>query len=151
MLPTIHKVYCDIIYHSINIVLSSSNSQQLSGFCFVLILPIFVKVGSPKSHTLEFDDGALGCTSSTFHSSLEPSILSIFEDSSAEEVRKEILYAYSLAKTSHYLGGFIVKPVFTLVKGNHFYMKAVILLSVMFKLRFCFQLLANVKCLTDTL
>ncbi|KAB5558937.1 hypothetical protein PHYPO_G00022950 [Pangasianodon hypophthalmus] len=48
------------------------------------------QVGSPKSHTLGFDDDALGSTSSTFHSSLEPSILSIFEDSSAEEAKIQI-------------------------------------------------------------
>ncbi|KAG7327332.1 hypothetical protein KOW79_008938 [Hemibagrus wyckioides] len=48
------------------------------------------QVGSPKSHTLEFDVDALGSSSGTFHSSLEPSILSIFEDSSAEEAKIHI-------------------------------------------------------------
>ncbi|KAK3562145.1 hypothetical protein QTP86_030147, partial [Hemibagrus guttatus] len=48
------------------------------------------QVGSPKSHTLEFDAAALGSSSGTFHSSLEPSILSIFEDSSAEEAKIHI-------------------------------------------------------------
>ncbi|KAI5101286.1 hypothetical protein C0J45_8489, partial [Silurus meridionalis] len=43
-----------------------------------------------KSHTLDFDHDALGSTSSTFQSSLEPSILSIFENSSAEEVKIQI-------------------------------------------------------------
>ncbi|KAF5905164.1 peroxisome proliferator-activated receptor gamma coactivator-related protein 1-like [Clarias magur] len=48
------------------------------------------QVGSSKSHTLDFHDDALGSTSSTFHSSLEPSILSIFGDSSAEEAKIQI-------------------------------------------------------------
>ncbi|XP_047659616.1 peroxisome proliferator-activated receptor gamma coactivator-related protein 1 isoform X2 [Tachysurus fulvidraco] len=47
------------------------------------------QVGSSKSHSLEFAD-ALGSTSGSFHSSLEPSILSIFEDSSAEEAKIHI-------------------------------------------------------------
>ncbi|KAM9460588.1 uncharacterized protein Hap1MRO34_017102 [Clarias gariepinus] len=48
------------------------------------------QVGSPKSHTLDFHDDTLGSTSNTFHSSLEPSILSIFGDSSAEEEKIRI-------------------------------------------------------------
>lgn len=60
----------------------------------MLIFSIFVKVGSPKSHTLELTDDALGSTSSTFNNSLEPSILSIFGNSSAEEVWKEIIFGF---------------------------------------------------------
>lgn len=63
-----------------------------------------MKVGLPKSHNLEIEDDDLGSTSNTFHRTLEPSILSFFEDSSAEEVRKEILYAFSTKNPNHNFG-----------------------------------------------
>ncbi|TSL68206.1 Peroxisome proliferator-activated receptor gamma coactivator-related protein 1 [Bagarius yarrelli] len=52
------------------------------------------QVGFPKSYTLEFDDDddddGLGSTSSTFHNHLEPSILSMFKESSADEAEIQI-------------------------------------------------------------
>lgn len=54
---------------------------------YIFIYFIYLKDEFRRSHALGFGRDVCG-TSETLHSSLEPSILSIFEESSTREVRK---------------------------------------------------------------